>query len=249
MSMRRRSANEPLPPCRWCAQPAGIVPLCSAVCFSLAAWAGWFDPRRLWERARQRAIGENAMAYQRKRGACGLFVNDKHPEKSDLTGQMDIACPACGCISAYWVDAWRKQTAAGMKWLSVQLREKLTGGRVDAHKVSAGRLTIPISIGLSDGGARLPLLPDRLTHRRGRDGARRTYAPGRRLARLAGGLPSRPCSTASRPARGRRRERTAPCARRLSAFDGAGRRNPPTVKPLLTLAVLLLLLSAPCWAE
>jgi hypothetical protein len=34
------------------------------------------------------------MAYERKPGACGLFVNDKHPEKSDLTGQMDIACPA-----------------------------------------------------------------------------------------------------------------------------------------------------------
>jgi hypothetical protein len=72
------------------------------------------------------------MAYQRKPGACGLFVNDKHPEKSDLTGQMDIACPACGHLSTYWVNAWRKQTAAGMKWLSVQLREKLTGGRSDA---------------------------------------------------------------------------------------------------------------------
>jgi len=112
------------------------VPLCSAVCFRLAAWVGWFDPRRLWERARQRAIGE--MAYQRKPGACGLFVNDKHPEKSDLTGQLDVACPACGHISAYWVNAWRKKTATGMKWLSIQLREKLTGGRGDASQGERG---------------------------------------------------------------------------------------------------------------
>jgi hypothetical protein len=36
--------------CRWCGQPAGVVPLCSPACFRLAEWAGWFDPRRLWEK-------------------------------------------------------------------------------------------------------------------------------------------------------------------------------------------------------
>jgi hypothetical protein len=75
--------------CRWCGRIfVGVVPICSAVCFRLAAWVGWFDPQRLWKSAQQRAIGDkNAMAYQRKPGACGLFINDKHPEKSDLTGK------------------------------------------------------------------------------------------------------------------------------------------------------------------
>jgi hypothetical protein len=36
---------------RWCGRNfAGVVPLCSATCFRLAAWVGWFDAQRLWAR-------------------------------------------------------------------------------------------------------------------------------------------------------------------------------------------------------
>jgi hypothetical protein len=41
-------------------------------------------------------------------------------------------------------------------------------------------------------------IPCRLAHRRSRDGARRTHASRRRLARLVRGLPSRPRPAASR---------------------------------------------------
>jgi hypothetical protein len=63
------------------------------------------------------------MAYERKINNAGLFVNSQHSDKSDLNGQIDIACP-CGKTTAYWMNAWRRVTQAGSKYLSLSLKPK-----------------------------------------------------------------------------------------------------------------------------
>jgi hypothetical protein len=43
--------------CRWCGRTfAGVVPLCSAACFRLAAWVGWFDAQRLCVRRNSKFV-------------------------------------------------------------------------------------------------------------------------------------------------------------------------------------------------
>ena len=64
------------------------------------------------------------MAYERKVNNAGLFPNTVHPDKSDFTGQIDVACAHCGKQTGFWMNGWRKVTKTGGKYLSLSLRPK-----------------------------------------------------------------------------------------------------------------------------
>jgi hypothetical protein len=129
--MRRRSASEPLRPCRWCAQPAGNVPLCSAVCFRLAAWVGWFDPPRLWARENNNSKGRIAVTEKQMETAnytdSGiLFKNDRRTSDKapDYKGNLDAACEKCGHRMHRTLAAWVRNARNGSKFLSLSFKPK-----------------------------------------------------------------------------------------------------------------------------
>jgi hypothetical protein len=127
--------------CRWCGQPTGAVPICSAKCFALAQFCGWWDAAKIMRR--QELMQRGAMfrkelekrnnnekqerkpvAFERKPNQCGLFVNTKSPDKSDYNAQIDVQCPNCNVLTSYWVNGWRKVSNSGMKFISLALRAK-----------------------------------------------------------------------------------------------------------------------------
>jgi hypothetical protein len=64
------------------------------------------------------------MAFERKVGEAGLFVNTAHPEKSDYNGQLTVQCAHCNQVTDFWMSGWRKVTKTGMKYLKLALRPK-----------------------------------------------------------------------------------------------------------------------------
>jgi len=64
------------------------------------------------------------MAYQQKVNTAALFKNDRFPDKSDLSGTASIACPHCSAVSSYWLNAWHKQSVAGVAFISLALKPK-----------------------------------------------------------------------------------------------------------------------------
>jgi hypothetical protein len=64
------------------------------------------------------------MAFQQKLNSCGLFRNDRHPEKSDFSAQIEIECPRCHTTSHFWVNAWDRVAQSGMKYLNIVLKPK-----------------------------------------------------------------------------------------------------------------------------
>jgi hypothetical protein len=76
---------------------------------------------------------ERNMAYEPKPNTCGLFKNDRYPDRSDFTGQITIECPECPvplecpkCRAhpGWWVNDWRKVTQAGVKYCYLALKPK-----------------------------------------------------------------------------------------------------------------------------
>jgi hypothetical protein len=76
------------------------------------------------------------MAYERKKNEAGLFPNTAHPDKSDLNGQILVEC-SCGRVTDYWLNAWRKVTKTGGKYLSLSLRPKRIGEHGQTGAASA----------------------------------------------------------------------------------------------------------------
>jgi hypothetical protein len=66
-------------------------------------------------------------SFEARQNECGLFINTLRPEKSDLNGQIDVACSHCGNASAFWVSGWRRVTSRGTKYLKIRLRPKQPG--------------------------------------------------------------------------------------------------------------------------
>jgi len=63
------------------------------------------------------------MAFQAKPNICGLFKNTRN-DKSDLTGQIEIACPHCGASASWWVNGWRKVSQNGLAYIGLALKPK-----------------------------------------------------------------------------------------------------------------------------
>jgi len=63
------------------------------------------------------------MSYERKNGQSALFVNTRHPDRSDLNGQVDLLCE-CGRQQSFWINAWRRVTQGGTKYLALQFKPK-----------------------------------------------------------------------------------------------------------------------------
>jgi hypothetical protein len=131
MSKSRRPAV-PGTRCRWCAQPAGVVPLCSAACFRLAAWAGWFDPARLWARQNSKLVAKTEtvtnMADKDFPNSGILFRNDRKREGGhdpDYKGTCDIQCQ-CGRRFTRKIGGWIKQGRNG-KFLTLSLKPRPEG--------------------------------------------------------------------------------------------------------------------------
>jgi hypothetical protein len=123
--------------CRWCAQPAGVVPLCSAVCFRLAVWAGWFEPRRLWARQNSKLVAKTEtvinMTDKDFPNSGILFRNDRKREGSsdpDYKGTCDIQCQ-CGRRFTRKVGGWTKQGRNG-KFLTLSLKPRPEGDDAQA---------------------------------------------------------------------------------------------------------------------
>jgi hypothetical protein len=134
--------------CRWCGQPAGEVPICSARCFQLTSWAGWFDGNVINRRKGRKLIsatgasGEEKVGkvenkkFESKANECGLFPNTRRPEKSDVNGQIEIMCGCCGNASGYYVNGWRRETNAGLKYLKLRLTPKQQSGNAPSETQS-----------------------------------------------------------------------------------------------------------------
>jgi hypothetical protein len=73
------------------------------------------------------------VAFERKVNNAGIFENLARPELSDMNGQIQVEC-SCGRVTDYWLNAWRKVTKGGARYLSISLRPKRMGehGRTGA---------------------------------------------------------------------------------------------------------------------
>jgi hypothetical protein len=136
--------------CRWCGRSfAGVVPLCSAACFRLAAWARWFDPERLCARRNSKLVvqahadsqsGESearkeimTMADRDFPNSGILFRNDRKREGSndpDYKGTCDIQCQ-CGRRFTRKLGGWIKEGRNG-KFLTVSLKPRPDGDDAQA---------------------------------------------------------------------------------------------------------------------
>ena len=124
--------------CRWCGRNfAGVVPLCSATCFRLAAWVGWFDPARLWARQNSKLVAKTetvtTMADRDFPNSGILFRNDRKREGSndpDYKGTCDIQCQ-CGRRFSRKVGGWIKQGRNG-KFLTISLKPRPEGDDAQA---------------------------------------------------------------------------------------------------------------------
>ena len=89
------------------------------------------------------------MGYERKVNECGLFPNTTHPDRSDFNAQVDIACEHCRRTTAYWLNAWKKVTKTGGKYLSLAFRAK------SASAIRTSKDSRPPAAG-ADGGDDIP---------------------------------------------------------------------------------------------
>jgi hypothetical protein len=64
------------------------------------------------------------MAFEAKVNTCGLFTNDRTPDKSDFSGQIQIECPKCHTTSAWWLNGWKKVSKNGLAFISLALKPK-----------------------------------------------------------------------------------------------------------------------------
>jgi hypothetical protein len=69
------------------------------------------------------------MAYEPKPNQCGLFTNDRHPDKSDLSGAIEIQCPKCRASSRYWVNGWHRTAQSGKSYIQLTLKLKENADR------------------------------------------------------------------------------------------------------------------------
>ena len=76
--------------CRWCDRPLAAdmhIPLCSARCFGLAQWWGWFEPEYLFEKEQRKS--QMVHYHNTSRGV--LFRNQKqHDKHPDYRGTIDV---------------------------------------------------------------------------------------------------------------------------------------------------------------
>lgn len=63
------------------------------------------------------------MAFEKKIGSCGFFKNTKN-DRSDLTGDIILACPHCGSTYAAWVDGWHRVSQGGLKYINLTIKPK-----------------------------------------------------------------------------------------------------------------------------
>jgi hypothetical protein len=64
------------------------------------------------------------MAFEAKVNTCGLFKNDRYPDKSDFSTQIQIESPKCHTTSAWWVNGWNKVSKNGLAFISLVLKPK-----------------------------------------------------------------------------------------------------------------------------
>ena len=61
----------------------GDVPVCSAQCFRVAAWVGWWDAKRLWEKRKEKTMAGD---YPNS----GVLFKEREKKEREAFGKVEI---------------------------------------------------------------------------------------------------------------------------------------------------------------
>jgi len=108
--------------CRWCGREVtGSVSICSAQCFRAAAWCGWWDAKRLWEKRKEKAKADRDYPNS------GILFREKEKKEErdrDYRGEADVTCSACGHRFTTWLSGWIREGRNASKFLTLKFTAK-----------------------------------------------------------------------------------------------------------------------------
>jgi hypothetical protein len=67
---------------------------------------------------------EQQKPYQAKLNSGALFKNTRN-DRSDMSGQIEVGCPVCGVVTAWWINGWNKISKGGLYFISIALKPKM----------------------------------------------------------------------------------------------------------------------------